>query len=200
VTVSIRVFVVCEDHTLDQYVVRPVISALLSHLGKPKSVVKVVTDPKLNGIDSLKREFDGILARYSAIGNIVVFAIDADGNDGRPGKSDRQKNFEELLASCADADAGAVVAALQELEVWALWGSKGQIKESWANVRKEMHPKETYFDRLLIDADKRHPGKGRARLIEISLSSGWPSLAKGCPELGVLEDRFRAVLAKSASS
>lgn len=193
---SIRISVVCEDHTLDQYVVRPVISALMAEIGKPRCIIRVVTDPKLNGIDGLRQQFTGILRRYAAVSDVVIFAIDADGKDGLDGRGNRKAAFDELLEGQTDARRGAVVVAVQELEVWALWGSRTQIRDSWQKVRAELHPKERYFAPLLTDADKRHPGKGRARLTELSLANGWASLRAGCPELGALEAEIRERLAR----
>lgn len=188
---SFRVAVVCEDHTLDQYVVRPVFTAMLADLGRPRAVVRVVTDPKLGGISDLRRELPSIVRRYSVISDLVVIALDADGEDGSEGRNDRKASFETLVPTGTEGEKAEVVVAVQELEVWALWGVRSEILDAWAEVRGEVHPKEVYFDQFVTDADRRSPGRGRARLIDLSLASGWRSLATGCPELGVLEGAVR---------
>ncbi|QJW37830.1 hypothetical protein [Cellulosimicrobium protaetiae] len=191
---SFRVFVVCEDHTLDQYVAKPVIEALLGHLGKPRSQVKVVSNPRLNGIGDVEAQFESIATRYAAIGDLLIFALDLDCCDGQEGRKNRRHSFDEKIAKLPSNVLGKVVVvlAVQELEVWALWGSRSKLNAQWSAVRAERDPKELYFDGMTTDADSKFPGKGRARLITESLAAGWQSLATGCPELGDLESQLRA--------
>jgi len=190
--VSYRVYVVCEDHTLDQYIAKPVISAMLSVIGKVKADVRVVTSPQLRGYGDLKREACAILARYGAIGDLVVFIADADGCKIVNGKPERHEALSKVVDNCAShGHKGAVVVARQEIEVWALWGVRSQLKDSWSTVVKDPHPKERYFDSMLDASDIRKPGKGRMRLTALSLAGGWSSLRKGCEELGELETELR---------
>lgn len=64
---SLRVAVACEDHTHDQYVVRPVVETLLSAAGFPRAQVRVITDPRINGIEDLKANAGAIAERYRPI-------------------------------------------------------------------------------------------------------------------------------------
>lgn len=192
---SFRVFVVCEDHTLDQYVCVPVVQAVMAYLGKPRAVVKVVTSPRLTGISSVEGEFESIAARYAAIGDLVVFALDRDAMDGLDGRKDRQAGFQARV-DALPAEVAAkvdVVLAVEETEVWALWGYRSELV--WADVRAERDSKELYFDPRVEKEDLRHPGKGRARMTAMSLAAGWQSLATGCPELRAFETRLRVRLA-----
>lgn len=189
---SYRIAVACEDHTLDQYIIVPVLKSLLSHLGKPRAYVRVITDPRITGIDVLKAQASSILNRYAPLSDLVVFALDADGHDGQAGRKDRYLGFRESIKSHSYSEKAVVVAAQQEMEVWALWGSRSDIPEPWSEVLKENHPKECFFDPLTDRADKKKPGRGRQRLIEISLSQGWESIASGCPDLKRLEADVRA--------
>jgi hypothetical protein len=104
-----------------------------------------------------------------------VFALDADGHDGQRGRKDRYLSFKETVSAYPCGEKAVVVAAHQEMEVWALWGSRGKLNTTWSEVLRENHPKERFFDDLTDLADKRKPGKGRQRLIELSLSQGWDS-------------------------
>lgn len=189
---SFRVFVVCEDHTLDQYVVVPIVKAMLSHLGKPKALVKVVTNPRLTGISHVESQFVELAERYSAIGDVVIFAVDRDALDGVDGRGDRAQAFETRRANLDEAVRGKVevILAVEETEVWALWGSRADLGAAWSTVRAERDSKELYFDPQVTPADLRQPGGGRGRLVSQSLSNGWGSLVSGCPELKALEDRL----------
>lgn len=182
---SFRVVFICEDHTLDQYIIRPVLVALLSHLGKPRAQIRAVTDPRLTGLAHLRRELPGVLRRYAQLADLMVVAIDQDCD------AQRRDAFERLLGSCEGREKTVLVTAEQELEVWAMWGERGQLGEQWSEVRRECHPKERFLPSLLAPADLRQPGRGRSRLAASSLQRGWTSLAAGCPELGELESRLR---------
>ncbi len=184
---SSRVFVVCEDHTLDQYVAVPVVKALMSAVGRPKADVRVVSNPRLGGWTQLKSSACSVLQRYGAIGDLVVFVADADCEDGSQGRADRKTIFDNVISKCTyHREKAVVVVARQELEVWALWGHRGSLQESWGAVVAECHPKERFFDALVTDADLRRPGRGRLRITNETLSAGYTSLEQGCPELAAL--------------
>jgi hypothetical protein len=191
---SFKVAVVCEDHTLDQFIVRPVIGALLQAIGKPRANVHVVTNPQLRGIGDLRVQACELLRRYAPISNAVVYVIDTDCEDGTRGRRDRQADLRHILGGCdADQDKAFTVAAIQEVEVWALWGMRAQLPP-WAQVRAHCDPKEAYFEQFVTEADRRRPDRGRTRLVEKTLSAGWASLSSGCQELDELAHAVRAVI------
>ncbi len=195
--VSLRVSVVCEDHTNDQYIVRPVLQRLLTSLGKGRASVSVVTSPRLRGYPSLRAQACAVLEQYGYVSDLVIFVVDADGEDGQNGRRDRAAELRGVLAGCrAHVEKGLVVAAIQEVEVWALWGYRAEIAVPWATVRSDRDVKEAFFDPLLEPSDVRSPGRGRQRLIERSLSVPWSSLSVGCPELKALSDEIEAKLAQ----
>ncbi|MBV9869351.1 MAG: hypothetical protein JO214_01885, partial [Frankiaceae bacterium] len=146
---SYRVALVCEDHTLDQFVLRPVVEALLREVGKPRAIVRAVTDPQLRGIGDLKRELCGIVARYSTVSDLIIIAIDRDCLDARA------DSFQALLDTCDGREKAVLVVARQELEVWAMWGSRDDLGTRWAEVVEECHPKDVYFGRLFQQGDER---------------------------------------------
>jgi hypothetical protein len=193
--VSIKIAVVCEDHTHDQYVAKPVIEKLMAHLDKPRANVFVVNDPRLTGYSTVKSKACLILQRYGGIVDLVIFAVDSDGHDGQEGRPSRKKSLEDLVSECPDySEKALIVSAVQEMEVWALWGSRSELGDRWQDVRAERDPKEAYLHVLQTDADLKSPGEGRARLTARSLQVGWRSLIQGCPELGQLTDEVRAKL------
>ena len=191
---SFKVTLAFEDHTLDQYIGRPVMQALLADLGKPNAIVRPVMNPRIRGIEQLKNQACEILDSYSPISDFVVFMIDCDGEDGSHGRGDRLATFRNLIANCPKGENALVVVARQELEVWALWGSRSDLGVPWSEVIKERDPKERFFEPLITAADQKFPGRGRERLVTLSLRSGWRSLRSGCPELAQLQDELQARL------
>jgi len=191
---SLKISLAMEDHTNDQYIAVPVIRAILTDLGKPKALIKPVTNPRITGIESLKVQASDLLDRYGAISDLVLFVVDADGEDGSPGRGNRVASMRDRINGSPRSEQGLVVVAQQELEVWALWGARSELNARWIDVRDERDPKERFFEPLITDADLLVPGQGRARLIGQSLSSGLRSLMSGCPEIGQLREDLRAKL------
>jgi hypothetical protein len=129
-----------------------------------------------------------------AVSDFVVYIVDTDKEDGRSGRRDRLASFRNLLSGQPREGQAIIVAARQEIEVWALWGSRSELGVPWSEVVEERDPKERFFDPLITEADLRLPGQGRERLIARSLSAGWRSLASRCPEIAQLREDFRSKL------
>jgi hypothetical protein len=53
---SIKVVAVCEDHVIDQYILKPIITAMLSSMGKPSAHVTVISNARARG-----RGFESLL-------------------------------------------------------------------------------------------------------------------------------------------
>lgn len=194
---SCRIFVVCEDHTLDEHVAVPVVEAMADAAGRPRAKVKIVHTPYPRGIGGVLKSFNGLCERYAVLGDLVVFALDADGLDGFDGRTDRRAVLEARRRALPDEVAAKVVVVLarQELEVWAMWGARARIPAGWSSVRDERDPKDVYWPRLIAPADATVPGKGRRRLVEETLALGWASVCEGCPELAEATEEMRARLA-----
>jgi hypothetical protein len=186
---SLKVAVVYEDHTKDQFIVDPVLQSLFAYLGKSRVRLQSVTSPRLQGLSTLLDHLCSIISRYSAAGDMVIIVVDRDCRDGR------RQQLLDRVAGCPDGgDKTIVVVAVQEVEVWALWGRRNQLGVDWNTVRSECHPKERFFNTLLTRDDSRAPGGGRLRLVNASLERGWDSIKAGCEELQVLEDEVRTLL------
>jgi hypothetical protein len=191
---SIKVSVLCENHTHDQYLITPVVKAALSHLGKPNAIVDVKPIAKeAQGVDQLSARMCSHLSRWGGPSDIVVFVADADCEDGRRGRRDRRARLLSELSRCADyAEKACVLVALQEAEVWALWGARATLGVPWADVLAECDPKERFFEGLL--GDRATPDEGRTHLMRDSLRAGWQSLRGGCSELTGFEQDLRVIL------
>jgi hypothetical protein len=190
--VSFKVAIACEDHTLDQFVVRPVVSAMLAALGKSKARVQVITSPRLHGFDDLVRQVCDLVARWGAVSDLVIIAADTDCDDGELRPRNKPQSLHGALADChSHSERAIAVFARQEIEVWSLWGVRVDLGAAWADVRTDCDPKERFFEPLLTEDDQRRPDRGRTRLTTRSLEAGWQSLKGGCPELAELEAEVR---------
>lgn len=193
---SVKVAIACEDHTLDQYILVPVVSALMNVLGKPRAKVAPVSNPRIRGDTHLMAAACELLDRYGPVADVVIFVIDIDCEDGLAGRPDKLLRLRNRLDSCDSSYRSRAVAvgAVNEAEVWALWGVQGEIGDPWQTVRADCHPKDTYLRQVTRPGDANSPGRGRKRLAEQSVSRGWASLKAACPELATLEEQVRSVV------
>jgi len=190
-----NVLIIPEDFRKDQYVLKPIVEAVLAHAGKRRANVRVCQDPLLGGVEqALKWErIAEILERYRAMVHVFLLIVDRDGKPGRRAALDRM----EQLASEHLPPARLLLAenAWQEIEVWALAGQDLPDDWSWQAVRSEVHPKETYF---LPFAEQRglvnEPGQGRKTLARES-ARNYRRVRSRCPEdVAALEDRIREMV------
>lgn len=169
------------------------VGAILASLGKPRARIQIVSNPRITGFSSLLANLCDVVQRYAPQVDAIVVAFDTDGEDGEDGRPNKAARVRNALSRCPSPKV-AIVGAIQELEVWALWGSRAQIDSSWGTVRAERDPKERYFDRLLTRADALLADGGRTRLVSLSLRPSFESLATGCSEVGDLRDDIKRVL------
>lgn len=177
-----NVLVIPEDFRKDQYMLKPIIKAMLKKVGKPKATVRVCQDPLLGGIDqALKWErIEEILNRYKGMVNLFVLCVDRDGQEGRKVKL---QTIEQQAANILSSDRSLFTTnAWQEIEVWVLAGHDLPSDWNWQEIRQEVNPKETYF---LPFAQGRHlldePGEGRKTLAE-EAAQRYPRISQLCPE------------------
>jgi hypothetical protein len=183
---SFKVAIVCEDPTYDRYIAEPVVIRACAEIGRPRAQVKTVTWPRVGGVSQLKDAVCEFLEKWGPISNAVVILVDADGEDGEGGRPDRGLQFRHAVARCPTDYCHVVVVALQELEVWALWGIYQQLAHDWSEIREERDPKERFFQPQQTDVDQKTADGGRTRMIEAALAKGWPSITIACPELNTL--------------
>lgn len=186
-----KVLVVPEDFTKDQHILKPIIQAMLAHLGKPKARVRVCQEPRLRGVwqaikwENIKR----ILNKYREM-DLVLLCVDRDGNDGRrqalDGLEEKAKDVlkpsRAFIAECAR----------QELEVWVLAGHDLPTEWSWSDIRGEPNSKEKYF---LPFADRQgvrsRLSDGRKQLAQEAVKR-YTRIRQLCPEdVQALENRIR---------
>ena len=171
-----RVLIIPEDPTLDQYVLKPVVARILTDL-ELTARVDVLQDPHLRGVgQALNKKMVASIVRDNPMIDLFVLAVDRDCN--------RKKNEQLAQARCHEhADQLVAVLAHQEVEVWAMALHKDKLPVSWRDVRADCDPKERFWDPLVAQ-ERWLPtvGKGRKKAMR-ALSGQWKKLLSRCPEL-----------------
>lgn len=188
-----RVLVIPEDFRKDQYILQPLVTAMLAELGRPRARIQVCRDPLLGGIgEALKTErIKAIIERYQGMVDLFLLCVDRDGDAHRRQRlNELERTAQQLLpASCALF----AEHAWQEIEVWLLAGHDLLAGWSWPVIRAELNPKERYFDRLVQRRGLQdEPGGGR-RTLGQEAARRYDRIRQRCPEdIVVLEERIRA--------
>lgn len=161
-----RVLIIPEDFIKDQYMLKPIVSSLMEHLGRPRARVEVCQDPRLGGISEATKweNIEKILKKYPMV-DLFLLLVDRDGNAGRRLTLDQLETQANTLINNRSRTFLAEN-AWQELEVWVLAGMDNLPKEwQWNDIRNEINPKEIFFleyssGRGLLES----PGEGRKTL------------------------------------
>ena len=117
-----KVLVIPEDFRKDQYLLRPIIAAMLAQLGKQRAKVVVLTDPLLGGVERALNvsEIKSVIDRYQGMVDLFLLCVDRDGMEGRRSQLDRIEEQVREVLPAGKAFFGEN--AWQELEVRALAG------------------------------------------------------------------------------
>jgi hypothetical protein len=188
-----KVLVIPEDFRKDQYMLKPIIKAMMSNLGKIKAQVQVCQDPLLGGVnEALKLEnILAIIQQYSWEINLFLLCVDRDGKEGR---KQALNKLEQEVAKILTSRQSLLLAenAWQEIEVWVLAGSDLPSEWKWQEVRQEEHPKERYFLPLAKQQNLLEtPGEGR-RIMAEKAAGNYKRLRQLCREdLLNLEQRIK---------
>lgn len=189
-----RVLIIPEDFRKDQYMLKPIINAMFSKLGKAQAKIEVCKDPLLGGInEALKWEnLEKIIKRYPMV-DLFLLCVDRDGKNGRKDKLKEIENNAKKILKNKQIFIGEN--AWQEIEVWVLAGHDLPNNWNWQEIRQEIHPKEMYFEpfaqqRKLIDT----PGEGRKQLAE-EAAKRYDRISQLCAEdIGNLEGMINDVI------
>ncbi|CAD5924546.1 hypothetical protein NO108_01263 [Planktothrix rubescens] len=188
-----KVLVIPEDFRKDQYMLKPIIKAMMSHLGKTKAQVQVCQDPLLGGVnEALKLEnILAIIEQYRGKADLFILCVERDGKEGR--KQALNKLEQEAAKILTSRQSLLLVEnAWQEIEVWVLAGYDLPSEWKWQEVRREEHPKERYFIPLAKQQNLLEtPGEGRKIMAE-KAAGNYKRLQQLCPEdLLNLEQRIK---------
>ena len=156
-----RILVIPEDFRNDQYILKPLFERLFETLGRPRAHIKVCQDPLLGGVgEALKPErIREVIEQHEGMTDIFILCVDRDGIQGR------RTRLNQLETEFGDGRTFVAENAWEEIETWVLAGLALPQDWTWADVRAEVHVKETYFQPLARArgvADE--PGGGRRAL------------------------------------
>ena len=186
-----NVLIIPEDFTKDQYILKPIVTAMMAELGKPQAKVRVCTDPRLGGISqALKWERIQDIIENRPMVDLFLLCVDRDGIDTR---KRALGSLEEKAVPILKSNQGFFGEnAWQEVEVWVLAGLDLPADWSWKDIRVEKNPKEMYFRTYA----KQHgleslPDEGRKQLAQEAARNYAKRIRSRCPEdIAALEERI----------
>jgi hypothetical protein len=189
----VRVLVIPEDFRKDQYMLKPIVEAMMASVGKPTARVRVCTDPLLGGVSQAMRweRLDEILDRYRGMVDLFLLCVDRDGEAGRRTALDA---IEARAAAEYPNRLFIAENAHQEIEVWVLAGHDLPSDWRWSDVREHRDPKDAYYlpyARLRGVLDE--PAEGRKTLAAAACRR-YRSMKDRCDELATLESRVSAAI------
>ena len=187
-----NVLVIPEDFRKDQYMLKPILTAMLRTLDRPVRL-EVCQDPLLGGVgEALKWErIQEIIEQYAWKVNLFLLCVDRDGQAGRRAALDA---IEEKARHILPAGSRLLAEnAWQEIEVWVLAGHDLPDGWNWRAIRDEPNPKERYYRPFAnLRGALESPGEGRRQLAE-EAARRYARIHQLCPEdIGNLEQRIQA--------
>jgi len=189
----VKVLVIPEDPTYDQYILKPIVERLFRDLAKPARV-QVLRDPRLGSVSQALNPttLAQIIDKYPMI-DLFLLLIDRDGDQQhRPEKAQALEDAFGRLFVCL---------AIEEVEVWMLALHRDALPAPWLEIRTEMHPKERFAEPFLSEYERRHGpsvGAGRKGAMR-SLGSRWKGMLQVCSELRELKEKIAAWLERATA-
>lgn len=185
-----KVLIVPEDPTYDQYILKPIVERIFIDL-KRQARIWVLQNPRLTSVDQALdgKMLTGIVQGHPMV-DLFLVLVDRDGDASR--RPARARAREE-----AHPGQLFVCLAIEEVEVWMLAIHRDELPTSWNKVRTEHHPKERFATPFLKKrASRLGPGRGRKWAMR-QLGSKWQGLLNVCPELAELKQRIADWLSAS---
>jgi hypothetical protein len=192
--------VIPEHFSQDQYILKPIVQAMLTAAGKPRANIQVCRDPLLGSVEQAMRweRINGIIDIYPQV-DLFLLIVDRDGDEHRRLRLDTLEN--RAAALLAGSRRLFAEHAWQELEVWALAGCADLPgRWRWRAVRDERDPKEIYFTPYIRQRGlEDDPGGGR-RTLGREAANRYNRIRQLCDEIGELEERIRAWIESTHTS
>lgn len=161
---SYNVLVIPEDFRKDQGILKPLISAMMTAVGKPRAIVRVCQNPRLGGTGQAldKKRIAEVVLKYPMV-DLFLLCVDRDG------QSTRRQRLDNIEAYIQNDCQRVLLAenAWQEVEVWVLAGLSALPTEwTWSDIRNEVNLKEVYY----LPTARKHglemePDQGRSTLM-----------------------------------
>jgi hypothetical protein len=161
-----NVLVIPEDFRKDQFILKPIIRALIADSGRRGAKIEICMDPLLGGIaQALDLERIREIVEFYPMIDLFLLCVDRDGEANRRVSLDRLE--QEISPTLKPHQSFLAENAWQELEVWVLAGHDLPNEWQWAAIRQERDPKERYFAPLAKSRGLENtPGDGRKILAE----------------------------------
>ena len=183
-----KVLIIPEDPTLDQYILKPIVGRIFADLDKSPRI-EVLSNPRLRGVSqALDSAILTNIVRTFRMIDLFLVLVDRDGSPHRSGLAhQREIEHQGRLIVCL---------AIEEIEVWMLAIHRESLGLPWSEVRAEIHPKERFAHPFLAEnAPKLDPGAGRAWAMR-ELGARWKGILQCCSELEELQRRIEKWLAE----
>ena len=182
-----NVLIIPEDFRNDQYILKP----LFDRSVRDRPIhIQICRDPLLGGIgEALKLDrISEVMDRYEGMIDVFVLCVDRDGEEGR------RQRLDDIESEFGNGVTFLAENAWEEVETWLLAGLDLPSEWSWADVRAEVHVKETYFEPLVAQRDLTSSlGGGRDELgREAARQLG--AIRQKCPEFDELGKRLESAV------
>jgi hypothetical protein len=180
----VKVLLIPEDQTHDQYIIKPVIEALFADLELPARI-SVLPEPRLRGYaQALDPEMIRGIVQDNPMEDLFLLLVDrdCDRNHAEAKAAAIQKEHASKLFCCL---------AIQEIEVWMLALHSDSLDTPLSEIREHCDPKEIWAEPLLKRLGTDGPGAGRKKAMR-ALQGQWRSLRDRCPELRSLQVEIAA--------
>jgi hypothetical protein len=190
-----NVLIIPECYSKDQFILKPLIKAMLTHIGKPKAVVEVLKDPFLHSVNQAMNPatIKGIIHRYRGMVDLFILCVDRDGDPNRKAALCDRENEARLIGSTLAAEN-----AWEEIETWLLAGVQLPKDWTWKTVRSEVHVKERFYLPYVKERGlELDPAQGRKSLGE-EAARNYKRVRQLCKEdISNLENNIRLYLSRS---
>ncbi len=187
-----KVLVIPEDPTLDQYILKPIVERLFQDVGR-RARVDILFDPHLRGIDEAldPKMVERIIAENPMV-DLFLVMVDRDCNRyGNEERADaREQEHPGKLLACL---------AIQEVEVWMVALHRESFDVPWKDLRADCDPKERYAEPLLRQlSSPTAVGHGRKQAMR-GIATRWNALVQRCEEFARLRERLKEWVASHAA-
>lgn len=194
---SLNVLIIAEDYRNDQFILKPIVNAMLERVGKPNANLRICRDPLIEGDeDALDSETIEDVIFTNRMVDLYLFLIDRDAEPDRHKRLRRAENdASSFLRATQVFLAGQ---AHQEVEVWLLAGQPDvpeALNTSWNDVREERQAKERYYEPYVEQKTLTNsPGGGRKPLGQTAGENYADRVRQLCDEVQSLEERIAAAV------
>ncbi len=134
-----KVLIIPEDPTVDQFVLKPIVTAIFKVLVRIARI-NVLGNPRLRSVNqSLDfKILERIIASYPQE-DLFLLLLDRDCEETR---IEKVKAREQSVLRMNRKLFGCL--AIEEIEMWALAVYEGTLPHSWQEMRRECHPKGAF--------------------------------------------------------